>query len=160
MNYILFNADGSVNTQHLDYYIMQGSTGVNEIFVSIADTLITNTTIALFSLPNQTTSTQAGVYQADYEYAEGLTANGWLITLTSTETLYNGLLRMSVLVYTGTTLLLTTYPIALVVNETGYRPDADTGVTIEEINTYLQQLQSYALLADVEDRFLPLMVAQ
>ena len=63
---------------------------------------------------------------------------------------------MSVLVYTGTTLLLTTYPIALVEGETGYRPDADTGVTIEEINTYLQQLQSYALLTDVEDRFLPL----
>lgn len=159
MNYILFNADGSINTQHLDYYIMQGSVGVNEIFVAVSGTDNTNVVTAHFVLPNHTTSTIAGVYHPDYEYATGETADGWLIALSSTETLYNGLLKMSILVYTGTTLLLTTYPVALVINETGYRPDADTGVTIEELNSYLQQLTAYATLDYVDtalEDYLPL----
>lgn len=150
MNYIIFKADGSINEKKLAYYIQQGNTGVDTIFVSKADIEDEGsyTCQAFFKMPNGTTNTLAGVWTASVEYKTGVFANGWMITLTTNQTTYNGLLQMSVSLLLSSSNLLT-YPVALVINETGYQPDADSGVTIEEINSYLVQLQSYQLKYDL-----------
>ena len=150
MNYIIFKADGSINEKKLAYYIQQGNTGVDTIFVSKADIEDEGsyTCQAFFKLPNGTTNTLAGVWTASVEYKTGVFANGWVITLTTNQTTYNGLLQMSISLLLSSSNLLT-YPVALVINETGYQPDEDSGVTIEEINSYLVQLQSYQLKYDL-----------
>lgn len=150
MNYIIFKADGSINEKNLAYYIQQGNTGVDTIFVSKADIEDEGsyTCQAFFKIPNGTTNTLAGVWTASVEYKAGVFAAGWMITLTTNQTAYNGLLQMSISLLLSSSNLLT-YPAALVINETGYQPDADSGVTIEEINSYLVQLQSYQLKYDL-----------
>lgn len=148
MSYILFNADGSLNTQNFDYYINQGSTGVDTIFVYVADTdPDVDVCSAFFTLPNGQTNLVQGV--PDTQTISGTSYSGWKITLTTDQTTYNGLLRMAISVVVSGSQLLVSYPVALVVNETGWMPDADTGVTIEEINSYLVYLQS--LTADIAD---------
>ena len=142
MNYILFKADGSLDKQNLDYYIMQGSTGVDSIFIAVAG-LNPNSNVcsAFFTLPNGQTNLIQGIPTQNQKIEEE-NYNGWLITLTDAQTLYNGLLRMAISVIVSGSQRLVNYPVALVINETGYMPDSDTGVTIEEINSYLVFLYS------------------
>lgn len=140
MNYVLLNADGSLNEQNFEYYVMQGNSG-DQFFVGLADALNTDISIAVCTLPNETQNSIAGVWKSAYEYATGETADGWLFTLTTAQTNYNGLLRISISIIRSSSIICS-YPIAIVVNETGVRNDTDTGVTIEEINSYLLQLQT------------------
>lgn len=151
MNYILFKADGSLDEQNLDYYIMQGSTGVDSIFIAV-DGLNPNSNVcsAFFTLPNGQTNLIQGIPTQNQEIEEE-NYNGWLITLTNAQTLYNGLLRMAISVIVSGSQRLVNYPVALVINETGYMPDADTGVTIEEINSYLVFL--YSLEEQIADDY-------
>lgn len=151
MNYILFKADGSLDKQNLDYYIMQGSTGVDSIFIAV-DGLNPNSNVcsAFFTLPNGQTNLIQGIPTQNQEIEEE-NYDGWLITLTNAQTLYNGLLRMAISVIVSGSQRLVNYPVALVINETGYMPDADTGVTIEEINSYLVFL--YSLEEQIADDY-------
>jgi len=151
MNYILFKADGSLDKQNLDYYIMQGSTGVDSIFIAVAG-LNPNSNVcsAFFTLPNGQTNLIQGIPTQNQEIEEE-NYDGWLITLTNAQTLYNGLLRMAISVIVSGSQRLVNYPVALVINETGYMPDADTGVTVEEINSYLVFL--YSLEEQIADDY-------
>lgn len=146
MNYIIFKTDGSVLKQNIEYYVQQGNSG-DEIFVGYQGAILTDGTIAVFTLPDaeQTQNTVAGVYTTKEIEIEGALVEvpGWVITLTQAQTLYNGLLMVAIRIARDNSVIVS-YPFYLVINETGVRPDSDTGVTIEEINSYLLQLQAIA----------------
>lgn len=140
MNYLLFKADGSLDKQSFEYYIMQNSTGVDNIFVALADSQESDICQAVFTLPNNETNTLQGI--PNTQTIDGVSYTGWLFTLTTAQTTYSGLLRMAVRVVRSTNQVLVNYPVGLIVNETGVMPDTDSGVTIEEINSYLVYLNS------------------
>ncbi len=150
MNYVIFNADGSLAEQSLEYYIQQGSSG-DKIFVGFSGALNTDVTIALAVLPNGSSNTIAGVFQSAFAYKTGATADGWLFTLTNAQTLYNGIVKLAIRISRGSDILVS-YPIALVINETGVIPSADSGVTIEELNEFLVMLQNYATVVQVDGK--------
>ena len=143
MNYVIFKADGSVNKQSFEYYVQQGDNN-NKFFVGLAGGLASDSAVGVCVLPNGSTRVISGVWNANYQYTTGETADGWLFTLTTDETEYSGLLQIAVYVNRGATIKVS-YPIGIIVNETGVRPDTDTGITIEELNSYLLELQKYAL---------------
>ena len=141
MNYIIFKTDGSILAQNLEYYIQQGNSG-DEIFVGWEDADEDDIAIAVFTLPNKQTNTIAGIYDSKTIIVdeEEQTFNGWTFTLTSAQTTYNGLLQMAIRINRNNQVVVS-YPIGLIINETGVMPDTDSGVTIEELNSYLLQLE-------------------
>lgn len=142
MDYIIFNSNGSINERKINQYIQQGSTGVNKIFVSFPNT--SNVLCqAVFSLPNNTNVTEMGVAQNNFEYKEDHFADGWIITLLTEETTYNGLVMVAIRILESNVVYVN-YPFTLIINETGVRPDTDSGVTLEELDSYLAILQDYA----------------
>lgn len=141
MNYIIFKTDGSILTQNLEYYIQQGNSG-DEIFVGWEDADEDDIAIAVFTLPNRETNTIAGIYDTKTIIVdeEEQTFNGWTFTLTLDQTTYNGLLQMAIRINRNNQIVVS-YPIGLIINETGVMPDTDSGVTIQELNSYLLQLE-------------------
>ena len=144
MNYIIFKTDGSILAQNLEYYIQQGNSG-DEIFVGWEDANEDDIAIAVFTLPNRETNTIAGIYDSKTIIVdeEERTFNGWTFTLTLDQTTYNGLLQMAIRINRNNQVVVS-YPIGLIINETGVMPDTDSGVTIEELNSYLLQLEQLA----------------
>ena len=141
MDYIILNNDGSLNKQSLKRYINQGSHGVDKIFIGWASGLATDIFQAVFTLANQTTNTVLGEFESDYNYDGEHTINGWVITLTEEQTTYKGLLMVSArIIRSG--IVQVAYPFTLVINETGVTPDADSGLTIAQIDSYLLNLQT------------------
>lgn len=142
MDYILFNSDGSLNKKQLKEYIQQGSSLVNQFFISYPGAESTDIAQAVFLLPNDLTSnTEVGTWAANFEYKKDTRADGWIFTLTEDQTRYHGLLIVTIRVIRDGTVLVN-YPFALVINQTGARPDIPTGVTIDELDSYLMLLQS------------------
>ena len=141
MDYIIFNSDGSIAKQSLNRYIQQGNTGVDKFFIAYDTGVNTDVAQAVFTLPNRTNVTELGVW--DELEIDGETYNGWIFTLTTVETTYDGLLMEAVRILRDDNILVN-YPFALVVNKTGVMPDTDTGVTIEELDSYLLVLQNIA----------------
>lgn len=141
MNYIIFKTNGSILIQNLEYYIQQGNSG-DEIFVGWEDANEDDIAIAVFTLPNRETNTIAGIYDTKTIIVdeEERTFNGWTFTLTLDQTTYNGLLQMAIRINRNNQVVVS-YPIGLIINETGVMPDTDSGVTIEELNSYLLQLE-------------------
>ena len=145
MNYIIFKADGSVQTKHLgSQYIQQGNDQVDQIFITYPGAVNTDYVQAVFTLPNHATNTELGSFQTHYHYDENdddAYADGWIITLTEDQTIYNGILCVAVRVIRSNSILVN-YPFTLVINETGVRPDTDTGVTVEQLDSYLLNIQT------------------
>ena len=151
MNYIIFKADGSVDKQNFDYYVNQGNVG-SQFFVGFP-TVALHTAVAVPILPNgESSNTFQGSLESSYEYADGETSDGWLFTIPSACTTYNGLLRIAIYIADSSNVVVVSYPIGLIINETGVKPDTDTGVTIEEINSYLVYLSSLPTMADVNGK--------
>ena len=141
MDYIILNNDGSLNKQSLDRYINQGSHGVDKIFIGWANGLATDFLQAVFTLPNQMTNTVLGEFEENYNYDGEHTINGWVITLTDAQTTYNGLLMVSARIIRNG-IVQVAYPFSLCINETGVRPETDSGVTLAQIDSYLLNLQN------------------
>lgn len=138
VNYILLKADGSVLAQKMDYYVQQGSTGVDKIFFGSLAAVNTDVGQAICTLPNGEQNTLAGVW--DTCTYQGQSVGGFLFTLTTDQTNYNGGLTMALAIYRSQNRLVN-YPLYLVINETGLMSDTNAGVTVSEINSYLQQVQ-------------------
>ena len=141
MDFIILNSDGSLQKQSLTRYIQQGSHGVDEIFIGWANATSSQTLQAVFTLPNQLTNTELGVFEEDYEYEPGETMSGWVITLTENQTRYNGALMVSARVILNG-IVQVAYPFALCINETGVRPETDSGITLAQLDSYLLNIQN------------------
>lgn len=161
MDFILLNNDGSLNRQELKRYLQQGDHGVDNIFIVWNPGLSTDIVQAVFTLPNQTTNTALLTYKANYPYEAddpeelledpdalqeyidngGEISNGWVLTLTEEQTRYYGLLFTSVR-FIRNGIVQVAYPFTLVINETGVRPETDSGVTLAQLDSYLLNLQS------------------
>lgn len=141
MDFIILNSDGSLQKQSLTRYIQQGSHGVDEIFIGWVNATSSQTLQAVFTLPNQLTNTELGTFESNYEYEPGETMSGWVITLTENQTRYNGALMVSARVILNG-IVQVAYPFALIINETGVRPDTDSGVTIAQLDSYLLNIQN------------------
>lgn len=141
MDFIILNSDGSLQKQSLTRYIQQGSHGVDEIFIGWVNATSSQTLQAVFTLPNQLTNTELGVFEEDYEYEPGETINGWVITLTENQTRYNGALMVSARVILNG-FVQVAYPFALIINETGVRPETDSGITLAQLDSYLLNIQN------------------
>ena len=139
---IIFKKDGSIYYSQLDEYINQNSTGVNTIFVTIMGRDVeTYTCSANFALPNGLTNKTSGVYAQDT--IDGKTYQGYIVTLNSAQTAYNGNLKVSIELYDNTQNRLWSYPVSLVVNPTMQEPSST--ITNEEYNALLSTLAQYQL---------------
>lgn len=152
MNYIILKSDGSKKESVINRYIQQGNSGVDKIFIGWPLGLSTDYGQAVFTLPNQLTNTELGVFKANYPYEaddpenppsdyDGETCNGWVITLTQDQTIYSGGLFVSFRVIRNG-IVQVAFPFTLMINETGVRPDTDSGVTIEQLDSYLLNIQN------------------
>lgn len=119
MNYILFNADGSIKKTNFTEVINQNSNEENQIFVSVDGLdIATHNLVGVFVLPNGEISTEAGVATSDVEYIEDVEADGYLLTLTQSETFISGLVFLTLQIKeTSTNKVLYTYRVALTINE-------------------------------------------
>lgn len=158
MDYIILNNDGSIANlpslvnPKLKRYIQQGNSGVDKIFIGWPLGLSTDYGQAVFTLANQLTNTVLGVFKENYPYEaddpenppsdyDGETCNGWVITLTSDQTIYNGGLFVSFRVIRNG-IVQVAFPFTLMINETGIKPDTDSGVTIAQLDSYLLNIQN------------------
>lgn len=145
MNYILLNADGSVKRSNFTEIITQNSDGVSEIFVSVAD-LDTSTHSAngIFVLPDGSASVEFGEVKSNFEFAPSETADGYLITLTQSETALAGVVRLTIQVKnTSTQKVLYTYRVPLTINSTA---DLNTyvNITIAQYNNLLNYIDTFS----------------
>lgn len=120
MNYIIFNNDGSIKNLGFADIIVQGDDNTDEIYCAIEgrsnDAYLAT---AYFELPNGDSNSLSGV--ASSFSVDGSTYQGYKITLTASQTVFAGNVRMSLrLEGTG---IKWTYNVILTINESGYDPD-------------------------------------
>ena len=120
MNYIIFNNDGSIKNLGFADIIVQGDDNTDEIYCAIEgrsnDAYLAN---AYFELPNGDSNSLSGV--ASSFSVDGSAYQGYKITLTASQTVFAGNVRMSLrLEGTG---IKWTYNVILTINESGYDPD-------------------------------------
>lgn len=143
MNYILLNADGSIKKTNFTDIITQNSNEENQIFVSVDGLDISeNEAIGVFVLPDKSASVEAGTPEEDVEYSPGLTADGYIITLTSAETALAGLVYLTIQIKKANTQkVLYTYRAPLTINETA---DLETyvNITLAQYNDLLDYINS------------------
>lgn len=148
MNYVLFNEDGSILKEHIEYYVMKGDTNYTSYFFSRPDFKGSDIAIAYFTLPSGETTTIACQWKE--QIIDEVAYLGWEFTLNETTTYFSGVLYVSLQITRSNNRYLT-YPLAIVVNDTGYSPFADSGLTIEEVNSYLKQIQQYQIKYDINN---------
>lgn len=139
MDNILFNSDGSINKEgtHLNQYIMQGENS-KQIEVKVEDIEAPGQLVAelVCTLPNSQTVLCVGTWSTERK--------AWIITLTDDITLYNGIVLAALRIRdqaTGTVRVM--FPFSLVINETGVKPEDDTGVTLEELDGFLDLFKGW-----------------
>lgn len=120
MNYIIFNNDGSIKNIGFADIIVQGDDNTDEIYCAIEgrsnDAYLAT---AYFELPNGDSNSLSGV--ASSFSVDGSPYQGYKITLTASQTVFAGNVRMSLrLEGTG---IKWTYNVILTINESGYDPD-------------------------------------
>lgn len=143
MNYILFNADGSIKKTNFTEVINQNSNLENQIFVSVDDLdIATHNLVGVFVLPNGEISTEAGVATSDVEYIEGVEADGYLLTLTQSETFISGLVFLTLQIKeTSTNKVLYTYRVALTINKSAALASV-TQITLAQYNALKDYIDS------------------
>lgn len=151
MDYILLNADGSIKKTNFTQVIQQNNDGVNEIFVAAEgkNSAEYNAT-AVFVLPDGTVSEEGGDFESDYEYEEGITADGWVIPITQNETKLAGLVFLTLrLKETATNKTLYSFRATLTINATAEQASL-TLITLAQYNNLKDYFDSY--LSDIENR--------
>lgn len=158
MNYIIFNNDGSIKNLGFADIIVQGDDNTDEIYCAIEgrsnDAYLAT---AYFELPNGDSNSLSGV--ASSFSVDGSPYQGYKITLTASQTVFAGNVRMSLrLEGTG---IKWTYNVILTINESGYDPD-EVDITMAQYHNLvtamgakqdkyvLNNARFYASLADAE----------
>lgn len=147
MNYILFREDGSIKQTNFTDVINQNSDGVNKIFVSVEGLDIeSHSAVGVFVLPDQSASVEVGEPETDFEYKGegGPVADGYVITLTQSETALAGLVRLTIQVkQTSTQKTLYTFRVPLTINATA---DLETyvNITLAQYNNLLDYINTFS----------------
>ena len=93
-------------------------------------------------MPDKSASVEAGTPEEDVEYSPGLTADGYIITLTSAETALPGLVYLTIQIKkSNTQKVLYTYRVPLTINKTA---DLETyvNITLAQYNDLLDYINS------------------
>ena len=151
MDYILLNEDGSIKKTNFMQVIQQNNDGVNEIFIAAEGRNESGYSVTgVFVLPDGTVSEEAGTFEEDYEYAEGKTADGWVITITQNETKLAGLVFLTLrLKETATNKTLYSFRATLTINATADQASL-TLITLAQYNNLKDYFDSY--LSDIENK--------
>lgn len=147
---------GELRRNRLNQYINQGSFDINQFAALVAEVTEDNEenyrAEIVCTLPNQQTVTVAGIWTTNVVEFAGENYDGYLFTLPHQVTIYAGAVLVALrIVDTVNNTVLVNYPFTLIVNETGVKPDTDTGVTIEQLDSYLSLVQNW--IDDASEEF-------
>lgn len=135
--YIIYNRDGSIKKVNLCEYINQGSDGVNKIYVSVIGVDPTNYTVSVrWTLPS---GENVGPVVCEWNATE----SAYEVVLGENVTLYEGILKGSIVVTDLLSNRLYTYPAKLVVNPSTYEPSGDVNITQVEYDNLLNYIKSF-----------------
>lgn len=164
--YIIYNRDGSIKKVKLTDFINKGSDGINTINVAIDDFDLTGVTAHVqWTLPNG-----ENIGPLPLESGEPFDddvgdhyENCFVVSIDAPETLFEGLLKGSLVLIDAQTRILYTYPIKLVINPSTFVPSSSTNITTEQYAALVEYIETNyvkgysktetnALLADKADK--------
>ena len=138
-----FNQDGSIKKLLVNEFVNQLSSGTTILVYVLGATSSDYTVRAYGTLPNGEN------HVLSTNINDGST---WKITLNSSDTAYYGKLAITVQVIMSVSNFVFTYPLYLTINPT--IPDSvQFPISVDELNTFLSQLQSYPTKAEVSSMF-------
>ena len=138
--YILYKNDGSVKAVNLTDFVQKGNNNVNSIFLAIEG--YTNddwSASVIFTLPNQ--EQVASTPTKTTQEINGVTYSGWLVTISSDVTIYEGIDTFSITVFNLSNQVLFTYRAKITINPSVIVPDQTT-ITYAQYQSLLQYIQS------------------
>lgn len=143
--YIIYNRDGSIKKVKLTDFINKGSDGINTIKVAIDDFDLTGVTAHVqWTLPNGETVGPLILQRGEpfdddtgdhYEHC-------FVVSIDEPETLFEGLLKGSLVLIDAQTRILYTYPIKLVINPSTFVPSSSTNITTEQYAALVEYIET------------------
>ena len=138
---IILNNDGSIKIVELPLYIEQNNNGVDELQVGLTDASIDNySATANFELPDGSISSLVGI-AANVSDNDGNNYSGFSFVLTQAQTLYSGILKVSISIKDVNDNLLYSYKQDLTINATVSEPEEQT-ITLAQYNSLVKALNS------------------
>ena len=138
-----FNQDGSIKKLLVNEFVNQLSSGTTILVYVLGATSSDYTVRAYATLPNGEN------HVLSTNINDGST---WKITLNSSDTAYYGKLAITVQVIMSINNFTFTYPLYLTINPT-IPGSVQFPISLDELNTFLSQLQSYPTKAEVSSMF-------
>ena len=138
-----FNQDGSIKKLLVNEFVNQLSSGTTILVYVLGATSSDYTVRAYGTLPNGEN------HVLSTNINDGST---WKITLNSSDTAYYGKLAITVQVIMSISNFTFTYPLYLTINPT-IPGSVQFPISLDELNTFLSQLQSYPTKAEVSSTF-------
>ena len=138
-----FNQDGSIKKLLVNEFVNQLSSGTTILVYVLGATSSDYTVRAYGTLPNGEN------HVLSTNVNDGST---WKITLNSSDTAYYGKLAITVQVIMSVSNFTFTYPLYLTINPT-IPGSVQFPISLDELNTFLTQLQSYPTKAEVSSTF-------
>ena len=138
-----FNQDGSIKKLLVNEFVNQLSSGTTILVYVLGATSSDYTVRAYGTLPNGEN------HVLSTNVNDGST---WKITLNSSDTAYYGKLAITVQVIMSISNFTFTYPLYLTINPT-IPGSVQFPISLDELNTFLSQLQSYPTKAEVSSMF-------
>ena len=138
-----FNQDGSIKKLLVNEFVNQLSSGTTILVYVLGATSSDYTVRAYGTLPN------GDNHVLSTNINDGST---WKITLNSSDTAYYGKLAITVQVIMSINNFTFTYPLYLTINPT-IPGSVQFPISLDELNTFLSQLQSYPTKAEVSSKF-------
>lgn len=143
--YIIYNRDGSIKRVKLTDFINKGSDGVNTINVAIDDFDLTGVTAHVqWTLPNGETVGPL-ILQSGEPFDDDVGdhyENCFVVSIDEPETLFEGLLKGSLVLIDAQTRILYTYPIKLVINPSTFVPSSSTNITTEQYAALVEYIET------------------
>lgn len=138
MNCVVFNHDGSIKNLSFQDIIVQGNTGVDDIYVAVEGySNDAYTGIALFTLPNGDLNSLIGV-TASFS-VDGSQYSGYKFTLTSQQTTLAGLVEMSIRLDSASFERQMSVSVTLTINKSGFSPEY-TEITMGQYEAMLRTI--------------------
>lgn len=138
MNCVVFNHDGSIKNLSFQDIIVQGNTGVDDVYVAVEGySNDAYTGIALFALPNGDLNSLIGV-TASFS-VDGSQYSGYKFTLNSQQTTLAGLVEMSIRLDSASFERQMSVSVTLTINKSGFSPEY-TEITMGQYEAMLRTI--------------------